>query len=138
MSAVDPARTPRPVPGRPPPSKARLREHTPRPGVTVLEVIGEIDLVEADAIRIRMTELLHRTHPERAVLDLSGVAFLGSHGLTAVVRASRAAGAAGVPLAGVTGPDNRAVIRPVRMTGLDRVITWFPDLSSALDPGPRV
>lgn len=110
----------------------RLREHTPRPGVTVLEVIGEIDLVEADAIRLRMTEMLRGTRPDRAVLDLSGVGFLGSHGLTAVVRSSRAAGAAGVPLYGVTGPGNRAVIRPVRMTGLDQVIVWYPDLDSAL------
>ncbi|ALE79969.1 hypothetical protein WY02_17730 [Pseudonocardia sp. AL041005-10] len=109
-----------------------LREHTPAPGVTVLEVIGDVDLAEAEAIRARMAEMLRQTRPARALLDLSGVGFLGSHGLTAVVRSSRAAGEAGVRLDGVTGPDNRAVIRPVRMTGLDQVITWYPDLDTAL------
>ncbi|MEJ8278856.1 STAS domain-containing protein [Pseudonocardia spirodelae] len=115
-----------------PTSRVSLREHTPRPGVTVLEVIGDVDLAEADAIRVRMSQMLHQTRPERAVLDLSGVGFLGSHGLTAVVRSSRAAGEAGVRLDGVTGPGNRAVIRPVRMTGLDRLIAWYPDLDTAL------
>ncbi len=115
-----------------PHSRVSLREHTPAPGVTVLEVIGDVDLAEAEAIRARMAEMLHQTRPARALLDLSGVGFLGSHGLTAVVRSSRAAGEAGVRLDGVTGPDNRAVIRPVRMTGLDQVITWYPDLDTAL------
>ena len=124
MSTTDPALSP---------PNARLRAHTPRPGVAVLEVIGEIDLAEADAIRGRMTELLDRPRPLRAVLDLSGVGYLGSHGLTAVARSSCAAGVAGVPLSGVTGPHNRAVIRPVRMTGLDQVIVWYPDLGTALD-----
>lgn len=135
MSTTDPVRGlhshtctwPDPAP------RVRLREHSPRPDVTVLEVIGEIDLLEADAIRNGMAALLGRGRPGRAVLDLSGVGFLGSHGLSAVVRSSRAAGAAGVPLSGVTGPDNRAVIRPVRMTGLDRVLVWYPDLGTALD-----
>ncbi|GAA1390466.1 hypothetical protein GCM10009613_31090 [Pseudonocardia kongjuensis] len=127
--------SPGPVPERPA-SKVRLRDHAPRPGITVLEVIGEIDQAEAEAIRLRMVELLRRTGPARAVLDLSGVGFLGSHGLTAVVRSSRAAVELGVLLSGVTGPDNRAVLRPVRMTGLDQVIRWFPDLDSALADGP--
>jgi len=118
-------------------SKVRLRDHVPRPGITVLEVTGEIDRAEAEAIQLRMVDLLHRTAPTRAVLDLSGVGFFGSHGLTAVVGSSRAAEDLGVPLSGVTGPGNRAVQRPVRMTGLDRIIPWYPDLDSALvdDPG---
>lgn len=135
MSTTDPARDlpahtcswPDPAP------RVQVREHSPRPGVTVLEVIGEVDLLEADAIRNGMVALLGHGRPERAVLDLSGVGFLGSHGLSAVVRSSQAAGAAGVPLSGVTGPGNRAVIRPVRMTGLDRVLVWYPDLDAALD-----
>lgn len=116
--------------------RVELREHDPRPGVSVLEVYGEVDLAEADAIRTRMAALLDGSRP-RAVLDLSGVGFLGSHGLTAVVRSSRTAGDAGVRLDGVTGPGNRAVIRPILMTGLDRVITWYPDLPSALSDGGR-
>ena len=102
-------------------------------GVVDEQVLGtDDDLAEAEAIRARMSEMLHQTRPAQALLDLSGVGFLGSHGLTAVVRSSRAAGEAGVRLDGVTGPGNRAVIRPVRMTGLDQVITWYPDLDTAL------
>ncbi|OSY42105.1 anti-anti-sigma factor [Pseudonocardia autotrophica] len=113
----------------------RLRDHVPRPGFTVLEVIGEIDQAEAEVIRLRMVELMQQPGRGRAVLDLSGVGFFGSHGLTAVVRSSRAADELGVPLSGVTGPANRAVQRPVRMTGLDQVIRWYPDLDSALADG---
>lgn len=139
MTAADPpARELRPaadpaVTWPAPALQIRLHDHEPRPGVTVLEVHGEIDLAEADAIRDRMDRLL-RDRPQRAVLDLSGVEFLGSHGLTAVVRSSRSAGAAGVRLVGVTG-SNRAVLRPIRMTGLDRVVRWFPDLDAALADG---
>lgn len=134
MSTAEPARELRAFGPTWPVSTPRveLREHDPRPGVSVLEVYGEVDLVEADAIRTRMAALLGGSRPRRAVLDLSGVGFLGSHGLTAVVRSSRAADDAGVRLDGVTGPGNRAVIRPILMTGLDRVITWYPDLDSAL------
>ncbi|MFP5020999.1 STAS domain-containing protein [Pseudonocardia phyllosphaerae] len=135
MNPVDPARdlrrSARTWPGGP--DRVQLREHQPRPGLTVLEVTGEIDLSEADAIRERFAALVGGERPpERVVLDLSGVGFLGSHGLTAIVRASRAAREAGVRLSGVTGPENRAVIRPIRMTGLDLVVPWYADLTGAL------
>ncbi|MEQ3551117.1 STAS domain-containing protein [Pseudonocardia nematodicida] len=135
MSTADRARELRPADRTSwpaPASRVQLRAHEPRSGVSVLEVIGEVDLTEADAIRERMTELLREARTGRAVLDLSGVGFLGSHGLTAVVHSSRAATEAGIRLDGVTGPGNRAVIRPVRMTGLDQLIAWFPDLDAAL------
>lgn len=113
-----------------PPSQVRLTVRSVRAGVEVLEVRGDIDLNESGAISERTHELL--CGPARmVVLDLSRVRFMGSHGLTTVVAAHRTATEQGTELRGVTGPSNRAVIRPVRMTGLDRLIVWYPSVDEA-------
>lgn len=113
-----------------PPSQVQLNVRSVRAGVEVLEVRGDIDLTEAGAISARTHELL--CGPARmVVLDLSGVRFMGSHGLTTVVKAHRTATEQQTELRGVTGVSNRAVIRPVRMTGLDRLIVWFPSVAEA-------
>ncbi|TCK27290.1 STAS domain-containing protein [Pseudonocardia endophytica] len=113
-----------------PPSQVQLNVRSIRAGVEVLEVHGDIDLTEAGAITERTHELL--CGPARmVVLDLSGVRFMGSHGLTTVVRAHRTASEQNTELRGVTGVSNRAVIRPVTMTGLDRLIVWFPSVDEA-------
>jgi anti-sigma B factor antagonist len=117
-----------------PPSQVQLNVRSVRAGVEVLEVQGDIDLTEAGVISARTEELL--CGPARmVVLDLSGVRFMGSHGLTTVVRAHRTAADQCTELRGVTGVSNRAVIRPVVMTGLDRLIVWYPSLDEATAAG---
>lgn len=120
-----------------PESRVRLAESSPRAGVWVLGVAGEIDRLEAEAILARLDLLLRAPDTRVVVLDLTGVRFMGSHGLTLVVHAQRIATSLGRTLRGVTGPANRAVSRPVRMTGLDRVVDWFagvPEATSAEGP----
>jgi anti-anti-sigma factor len=113
-----------------PPPQVQLNVRSIPTGVDVLEVRGDIDLTEAGAITARTRELL--CGPARVVvLDLSGVRFMGSHGLTTVVQAHRTATEQNTELRGVTGVSNRAVIRPVRMTGLDRLFVWFPSVDEA-------
>lgn len=112
------------------PSQVHLNVRSIRSGVEVLEVRGDIDLTEAGAISARTHELL--CGPARmVVLDLSEVRFMGSHGLSTVVQAHRTATEQRTELRGVTGRANRAVIRPVRMTGLDRLFVWFPSVDEA-------
>lgn len=134
VSADETVRTPTPWPQ--PEARIRLDETSPRPGVQVLAVAGEIDRVESEAILDRLTAMLRDPDARLVVLDLSAVRFMGSHGLTAVVHAQRVAAAQGRTLRGVTGRANRVVSRPVTMTGLDWVVDWFPDLSEAIHADP--
>lgn len=122
-----PARTSWPEPE----PQVHLDARTLRPGVAVLSVAGEIDMLESDAIRSRLVELLRAPEAQLVVLDLSAVRFMGSHGLTAVVQAQRTAAGLGRTLRGVTGDGNRAVTRPVTIAGLDKLIDWFPGLAEA-------
>ena len=115
-----------------PDRRLRLRVGRPGPGVGVLGVSGEIDMTEAGAVQDGLVEMVRSAGTELVVLDLSEVSFLGSHGLAAVVHGHRAAAELGRTLRGVTGEGNRAVSRPIAMTGLDWVIDWYPRLADAV------
>lgn len=115
-----------------PGSRIRLDESSPRAGVRVLGVAGEIDRAESEAILARLDLLLRAPDARLVVLDLTAVRFMGSHGLTAVVHAQRTATSLGRTLRGVTGVANRAVSRPIAMTGVDRVLDWFAGVPEAM------
>ncbi|WP_344413139.1 STAS domain-containing protein [Pseudonocardia ailaonensis] len=88
----------------------------PAPGERLLVVRGEIDAAEADAVQEVATRLL--AEASSLVVDLSELGFLASRGLAALVHVQRAAERAGVSLQVVTG-GNRAVLRPLQVTGVD-------------------
>lgn len=89
-------------------------------GVTVLEVEGEIDTVTAAPLDAALQALVREG--ETVVVDLSQVRFLGSHGLAALLEGAEQARRRGGRLVVVPGSDNRAVLRPLTLTGLDRRI----------------
>lgn len=104
-------------------------EHTTE-DVVVLHVSGEIDLLTANVLGDRLRE--HLTPASRVVtLDLRGVTFLGSAGLAEIVSASRKAeeGAGRMLLVA----DNRAVLRPLEVTGLLPMLTVFDTVEAALE-----
>lgn len=103
-----------------------------RRGVRGLTVGGEIDSSEADALEHAGTALLDGG-PDLLVVDLTGVRYFGSRGMTALLRIQWAAAEAGAVLRVVTGVANRPVIRPLTITGLDRELALFPDTAAALD-----
>jgi anti-sigma B factor antagonist len=118
----------------------RLRTRWAAEDVAVLAVAGEVDNAEAAAVGSALDELLRSPRTALVVLDLSGVRFFGSRGLAVVVDGARTAGQVGTELRGATGPDNRRVIRPLDITGVDQTIPWFPTADDALeecvgDPG---
>ena len=92
----------------------------PSPGLRVLVVRGEIDAAEADAVEQVATGLLDEA--PLLVLDLAGLGFLASRGLAALVAVQRVAEAVGAELQVVTGA-NRAVLRPLQVTGVDTQLT---------------
>jgi anti-sigma B factor antagonist len=86
-----------------------------RPDVLLIRVGGDLDLDSSEAIAARLgTEL---QHPVRLVLvELSGVTFCSSAGLTAILLAAREAAARNIDLCLVGA--GRVVRRPLEVTGL--------------------
>jgi anti-sigma B factor antagonist len=91
-------------------------------GGCTVTVVGEVDTLGAPVLDGCLDELL--AHPDvRAIeLDLSGVTFLDSAGLTVLACAHRTAQGAGRVLRMRCG-TGRAVLRPLQITGLADVLT---------------
>lgn len=103
--------------------------HHPGPRATVLRVAGEIDMLSADVLQQRITELLDE-RPD-LVLDLSEIRFLGSSGLRVLMSSHEQAEARYGQLHVVTG-THRIVARAITVTAMDRVLRVHPDLDSAI------
>jgi anti-sigma B factor antagonist len=97
----------------------------------VVTVGGDIDLGTAPALRAELSEALAAaTAPAPVVLDLTAVEFLGSAGLAAIAGAHQQAEAAGTPLRLVA--TQRAVLRPIELTGFGSMLALYPTVPEAL------
>ncbi|MDQ0584297.1 STAS domain-containing protein [Streptomyces rishiriensis] len=102
-----------------------LEVHT-RPlhdGSFLLTVTGVLDHHTADRLTDALRPVLRAEAPT-VLLDLSGVSFLDSTGLTRLLIASRAAGSAGGRLLLVT--PSPPVRHMLEITGIDQVISSHP------------
>lgn len=97
---------------------------------TVVAVSGEIDLGVSDDLRRALDEELG-FKPSALIADLSAVSFCDSSGFTVLVQIRAKAEEAGVPFIMVT--QERALLRPMALLGLDAVFTVHPTLDSARD-----
>ncbi|MGW0519713.1 MULTISPECIES: STAS domain-containing protein [unclassified Crossiella] len=95
----------------------------------VLKVGGEVDLLTTPLLKTGIEEQLARSRP-LLVIDLTGVSFLGSSGLAALVEAREAAQDKGTALRLVAG--NRSVFRPLATTGLSTLFDLRETLEEAL------
>ena len=96
----------------------------------VVVVAGEIDMLTAD--RVQETLIAHlSSRPEVMVVDLEGVCFLGSMGLTALALTERAAREQGVELRVVA--TSRATLRPLQITGMASELVVYASREQALD-----
>lgn len=100
-----------------------------RPEVVVITVRGEVDLGTSPQLRVSLLAQLRRG-TSSLVVDLTEVGFFGVAGLTVLITARQAALAAGIRLCVVA--HGRAVLRPLSVTGLDRLFDLHPDLAHAL------
>lgn len=99
------------------------------PTIAVVRLTGDLDMLTSPVLRDHLQPLLGPA--DRAVLiDLSGVDFLGSAGLAELAAANDTATRNGVRLALVA--TNRAVRRPLEITGLHTVFTMFDSVEAAL------
>jgi anti-sigma B factor antagonist len=97
--------------------------------VTVVRVSGEIDMLTTPKLSSAVTEQLSQ-HPAVLVLDLRGVAFLGSSGLAALISARQEAAAQGATLRLVSAAH--AVLRPLTATGLADLFEIYAELPPAM------
>ncbi|WAL69141.1 STAS domain-containing protein [Amycolatopsis cynarae] len=97
-----------------PPMRVRVRR--PRPGLAIVVIGGEVDRLSAPRLEELLTSRLRGTL-RALVVDLSGVDFLGTAGLSALVRADLLARQRGISLRILSG-DNRGVVRALRLTDL--------------------
>ena len=98
--------------------------------VVVLHVSGELDTTSTAELTNPINT--HVVEANRAVvIDLSGVRFLGSAGLEALVVGQQRAASAGVEF--VVVADSRAALRPIEATGLDAVFTIVPSVDLAVE-----
>ncbi|WP_338890140.1 STAS domain-containing protein [Rhodococcus sovatensis] len=94
----------------------------------VLTVTGEVDLATA-SILAKDLDTAMRSSPAAVVVDLSGVDFLASVGMSVLIATrDKAQGATTLAVVAV-GPFTR---RPMELVGLDAVIPIYSDLEAAL------
>ncbi|SDJ49002.1 anti-sigma B factor antagonist [Frankineae bacterium MT45] len=96
---------------------------------SVLDVRGDVDFYSAPALRERLTELLE-TGEQPVVVDLSGVGFIDSTGLGALVAALNLANERSRAMPIVTNQER--VTKLFRITGLEGVFAMSDSLEGAL------
>ncbi|NKQ57437.1 STAS domain-containing protein [Amycolatopsis sp. K13G38] len=101
----------------------------PRPGRTVLHIVGEIDAATVLEFALALESAL-AAGPEAVVLDLSRVGFLGTAGITEITGVAERAASAGVGVRVVVG-EGRTVARALEVAGVP--VPTSPDLDHALD-----
>ncbi|OLT09981.1 hypothetical protein BJF78_29585 [Pseudonocardia sp. CNS-139] len=107
-----------------------------RAGCVVVTVAGEVDMVTAGRLRHAVGTALADAGTSPVVIDLTGVSFLGSHGLAVLLEARRAA-VATLPLR-VVVDSTRPVIRPMQVSGVAELLTLFHDVDDAVAGRPEL
>lgn len=100
----------------------------PAPGVLVVTVAGELDMLTAPQFRQEVAERM----PERrlVVLALDGVGFLGTSGLAALIELREQAHRDGIELR-LAATEPR-VLRPIGIAGLHHLFDIHDDVAAAL------
>ncbi|MER5716536.1 STAS domain-containing protein [Streptomyces sp. NPDC002132] len=95
----------------------------------VLEISGELDYANAAGLRDLLPTLTLRAG-QRLVVDLGGMEFCDSSGISALIAARNHAEAARADIALAAVPAN--TLRVLRIVGLDQVFSLHPDSESAM------
>ena len=92
-------------------------------------MVGEVDLSNAPLLRVRIEELLHRGS-RRLVVDLQGVGFMDSSGLSVLVASMRRMREAGGEL--TVACRNGSILKVFTVTGLDRLFAIRGSVDEAM------
>ena len=97
----------------------RIDVQVPHADVVLLQLVGDLDLLSAPALRRQVTRRVREHH--HVVVDLAAVDFLSSVGLQTLLDAHCCA-AEHMNRLHLTGTTHRPVARPLQLSGLDRVL----------------
>lgn len=103
--------------------------------VSVVSVVGELDMATAPQLQQQVTELVEADRV-RVVFELSGVSFCDSTGLSVFVRAKNHCDAAG-GVVRLAAPQ-RAVLRILEVSGLVEVLRTYPTVDEAISADSAV
>lgn len=107
-----------------------------RDDVVVLTVDGDVDGLTAPRLATAIANAFRELAGRALVLDLTNVRFLGSVGLRTLRDTAREAGRhpGFVPLR-VVVDQQRPVIRPIEISGLDQILALYHTVDDALAAG---
>jgi len=108
---------------------------TPSRGAAVLTLSGELDIATAPECGRCLTEAIASTQPARVVVDMKGVEFCDSSGLSVLVTALSGAEASGGDL--VLCELHPRVQRVLDVTGLSRRFRSYGTVQEAIAALPR-
>lgn len=108
----------------------RVMIDQPVPGVRVVRVAGELDLLTAPQLDSRLLSQI-KGRGGHVVVDLSAVTYLAAAGLGSLVSAREAATRHDIELC-LTGVDHRAVARPLEITRLRATFAIHPSTKSVI------
>ncbi|MFJ4953808.1 STAS domain-containing protein [Streptomyces sp. NPDC088760] len=122
MSSDPPTSHPRPA------TAVDVQVRTLAPDRRLVTVSGQLDLHTAHGLADALEPLLGR-NDQAVLVDLSGVTFLDSTGLTCLITAYRTARATGARLALIA--PSRPVRTMLQLTGVDKVLDTYPSPEAA-------
>jgi anti-sigma B factor antagonist len=117
------------------PAREQLLDIRPedRDDALILFLDGEIDGLTAPRMRAAISTAFDRLDGRMLVLDLTEVRFLGSAGLrTLLDSAAEAVTHRGYQPLRVVVDENRPVVRPIEIVGLDNVLALYHSVGDAL------
>ena len=115
--------------GEQPEEPLRIEIMQASPGLVVLSLSGDLDLLTSPLLHERLWPLLEQPDG-RVVVDLNEVGFLGSAGLAELAAAHDTGARQDVRI--VLVASTRAVLRPLEVTGLNAQFPIFDSVESAL------
>jgi len=95
-----------------------------------ITLTGRLDIAGTDAIATKLAALAAGAQ-RRVVLDLTGVSFLASIGIRALISTAKAQQSRGGKVVLLVG-TNEAVIKTLETTGIDALIPMFTDDDQAV------
>ena len=118
----------------PPPEALSIDVTRPSDGVILLALVGEVDILSVAELKRRTGELEVKM-PAHVVFDLSGLEFIDSSGINALVQAVKTIETLGGT--GVLAAPSPEARRVFEIIGLSQVVSVVQTLDVALRPPPE-